>query len=267
MPAVRLLSQTGLGRFLAVAAAAGITTLSESDRLDLSVILGGGETPLLELTGAYQALANGGVRVPVRSVLRVEDAAGRVLWQPPVEPPVRVWSAEAAWLVTDILSDNEARSPAFGANSALRVNRPAAAKTGTTSDFRDNWTVGYTPDVVVGVWTGNADNHAMRDVSGITGAAPIWHDIVEDALVGRPPRNFPRPAGLVQAEVCLPSGLQPTEACARRRLEWFKAGTIPSAPDDYYRVLAVCAASGLPAGQGCADGRVYSGVSSSRRRR
>jgi penicillin-binding protein 1C len=251
VPAVKLLSQIGTGRFLALASAAGITTLGESDRFDLSLILGGGETPLLELTGAFAALANGGERPPVTAVLRVEDATGRVLWRPEPGRPVRVFSPQAAWLVTDILSDNEARAPSFGPNSPLRANRPAAAKTGTTSDFRDNWTVGYTPDLVVGVWVGNADNRSMRDVSGITGAAPIWHDIVEDALTGRPPRRFVRPVGLVQAEVCLPSGMKPAQYCARRRMEWFRSGTEPRADDTYYRVLPVCAATGLPATVGC----------------
>jgi penicillin-binding protein 1C len=260
VPAVRLLSQVGIGRFLAVAAAAGITTLRDADRLDLSVILGGGETPLLELTGAYTVLAAGGERRPPVAVLRVEDERGRVVWQPGPAAPTRVFSPEAAWLVTDILADNQARAPAFGPNSPLRVNRPAAAKTGTTSDFRDNLTVGYTPDLVVGVWVGNADNRPMRGVSGVTGAAPIWHDIVEDALTGRPPRPFDRPPGLTEAEVCLPSGMKPTEPCARRRLEWFRVGTEPREPDTYYRVLPVCAATGLLATTGCPDGRVVQRV-------
>ena len=260
VPAVRLASQIGVGRILAIAAAVGITTLSEVERFDLSVVLGGGETPLLELTGAYAALANGGERRPVSAVLRVEDAAGRVLWRPREEPPVRVFSPEAAWLVTDILSDNQARTPAFGAGSALRVNRPAAVKTGTTSDFRDNWTVGYTPELVVGVWVGNADNRSMRDVSGVTGAAPIWHDIVEDVLAGRPPRPFERPSTLVQAEVCLPSGLKPTPHCPRRRLEWFIPGTEPAVEDTYYRALPICAATGRIATRGCPDGPIVQRV-------
>lgn len=260
VPAVRLLSRIGTPRFLAIAAAAGITTLGESDRLDLAVILGGGETPLVELTGAYAALANGGERRPSSAVLRVEDARGRVVWRPRAAPPMRVFSPDAAWLVTDILADNAARTPAFGPNSPLRVNRPAAAKTGTTSDFRDNLTVGYTPDLVVGVWVGNADNRSMKQVSGISGAAPIWHDVIEDALTGRPPRPFARPPGLVQVEVCLPSGMKPTDTCARRRLEWFKAGTEPHEDDAYYRALPVCAADGRPATAGCPDGRAVSRV-------
>ncbi len=247
---MRLLQQEGIPRFLATAAAAGITTLADRDGVDLSVILGGAETPLLELTDAFAGLAAGGERRPVRAILRIEDARGRILWQPPALPPVRMLSPESAWLVTDILADNEARTPAFGGNSPLLVNRPAAVKTGTTSDFRDNWTVGYTPDLVVGVWTGNPDNHPMKDISGVTGAAPIWHDLIEDALAGRPPRTFSRPPGLVRAEVCLPSGQRPTAACARRRMEWFKAGTEPREDDSYYRALLVCAATGLPAPAG-----------------
>jgi penicillin-binding protein 1C len=260
VPAVRLLQQIGIPRFLAIASAGGITTLGETDRFDLSLILGGGETPLLELTGAYTALANGGERQPLVAMLRVENAHGQVVWRPKPQPAVRVYSPEAAWLVTDILADNEARTPAFGANSPLRVNRPAAAKTGTTSDFRDNWTVGYTPDLVVGVWVGNADNRSMKDVSGISGAAPIWHDVIEDALTGRPPRPFVRPPGVTQTEVCLPSGLRPTETCGRRRLEWFKAGMEPEHNDDYYRVVPVCAGTGLAATTGCPEGAIVERV-------
>ena len=103
-----------------------------------------------------------------------------------------------AYLVTDILSDNLARASTFGEGSALRLlSRPAAVKTGTTTDWRDNWTVGYTPDLVVGVWTGNADNEPMQHVSGVVGAAPIWHDVMETLLKGRPVREFVEPPGMV----------------------------------------------------------------------
>src|SRR5205814_1432543 len=94
----------------------------------------------------------------------------------------RAISPQVAYLITSILSDNSARIPAFGEDSVLRLSRPAAAKTGTTTDFRDNWTLGYTPDLVTGVWVGNANNAAMYKVSGISGAGPIWHDFMESAL-------------------------------------------------------------------------------------
>ena len=107
-----------------------------------------------------------------------------------------------AWLISDILSDDNARLLGFQPNSVLRLDRPAAVKTGTTTDFHDNWTVGYTPDLVVGVWAGNANHEAMRDITGLTGAAPMWAETIRALLAGTPEKGFTRPAGLVQVEVC-----------------------------------------------------------------
>ena len=126
-------------------------------------------------------------------------------------------SPQIAYLITSILSDDLARIPAFGEDSVLNLSRPAAAKTGTTTDFRDNWTLGYTPDLAVGVWAGNANNAPMYRVTGITGAGPIWHDFMEEALRGMPEKKFARPDGIVEKEICDASGLLPTDrlpACA-----------------------------------------------------
>jgi membrane carboxypeptidase/penicillin-binding protein PbpC len=131
-------------------------------------------------------------------------------------------------LITDILSDPTARVPTFGEISALNLTRPAAVKTGTTTDFRDNWAVGYTPELVVGVWVGNADNEPMRHVTGVTGAAPIWHDVMEVALKGQPTHDFTRPEGLVETEVCAVSGRLPGPDCPHRVKEWFIVGTEPT---------------------------------------
>jgi membrane peptidoglycan carboxypeptidase len=136
----------------------------------------------------------------------VEDSEGNLLLSSPLptrgSAGERVLDERVAYLISDILGDEVARIPSFGEGSALKLTRPAAAKTGTTTDFRDNWTVGYTPDLVVGVWTGNADNEPMRDVSGISGAAPIWHDLMEAAQKGQPVHEFQQPEGLVEIEVC-----------------------------------------------------------------
>ena len=140
-----------------------------------------------------------------------------------------------AWLVSDMLSDNGARLISFGPNSVLNIGRPAAVKTGTTNDFRDNWTVGYTPDLVVGVWVGNADLEPMRDATGLTGAAPIWHNFMRTILDGSPERPFVRPNGLVQQEVCALSGLLMSEACPFPRTDWFIAGTVPVNTDSFYQ--------------------------------
>jgi membrane carboxypeptidase/penicillin-binding protein PbpC len=143
-----------------------------------------------------------------------------------------------AFWITDILSDNAARLPAFGEESILTLTRPAAAKTGTTTDWRDNWTVGYTPQLVVGVWAGNADNTPMVDVSGITGAAPIWHDMMEEALKSQPMADFVAPHGMAKMEVCAVSGLLPGTWCPRRQ-EWFISGQGPEAICTMHRLVPV----------------------------
>jgi membrane carboxypeptidase/penicillin-binding protein PbpC len=150
-----------------------------------------------------------------------------------------------AFLITDILSDNEARIPSFGPASPLKIGRPAAAKTGTTTDFRDNWTVGYTPNLVVGVWVGNADNSRMIEVSGITGAGPIWHEFMRRVLVGQPELEFPVPTGLERAKVCATSGLLPTEDCPKTRWEWFIVGTVPTDDDTFYQRFTLDKRTGL----------------------
>ncbi|MEJ5309338.1 MAG: PBP1A family penicillin-binding protein [Anaerolineae bacterium] len=225
--AVKVLDTIGIEALTDMARRLGITTFDNPDRIGLAIGLGGGEVRLLELTAAYTAFANGGYAVQPRVIRRVEDTDGTALWEPPGGMGDRVLDARVAYLITDILSDDLARVPTFGEGSVLNLSRPAAVKTGTTTDFRDNWTVGYTPQLVVGVWVGNADNETMKEVSGITGAAPIWHDVMEAALKGQPVQAFARPAGLVDVEVCALSGELPGPDCPHRIVETFIAGTEP----------------------------------------
>jgi membrane peptidoglycan carboxypeptidase len=250
VPAVRLLEAVGIEEAVALGRDLGLTSFRDPDDYDLSLTLGGGEVRLLDLSAAYGAFASGGLRVEPVAVVRVEDAEGRTLYEAPSAPGPRVLSAETAYLISDILADNAARAPAFGVNSALRLAHPAAVKTGTTTDFRDNWTVGYTPDLVVGVWVGNPDGSAMRDVSGVDGAAPVWRDVMLAGLKHRPERRFDPPPGIERVEVCLPSGLLPTSECRRRRVELFAAGTAPVRTDDYYRGVPACGSAGST---GCND--------------
>ncbi|HIP95668.1 MAG TPA: penicillin-binding protein, partial [Anaerolineae bacterium] len=205
---------------------------------------GGGEVRLLELTAAYAAFATGGYKVEPVSILRVEDANGQVLYKSPAGVGPLVLDPRVAYLITDILSDDTARMPGFGEESMLHLTRPAAAKTGTTTDWRDNWTVGYTPDLATGVWVGNADNSPMRDVSGISGAAPIWHDFMEEALKGHPALAFTRPDGLVEVEVCALSGLRPNPHCPHRRTELFISGTEPTETCAIHQLVRLDAATG-----------------------
>ncbi len=236
IPAVKALQFIGIPALKEMAARLGITTLTRDD-YGLSLTLGGGEVSLLELTGAFAVFANNGIRVPVTTILYIEDNQGNVLLdnrQPPGGEPVL--RPEHAYLITSILSDREARCPAFGCPNALELSRPAAVKTGTTNDFRDAWAVGYTPDLVVGVWVGNADYTPMDRVPGSLGAAPIWHDFMEAALKGKPVRDFVRPPGIVEMEICADSGAQPTPYCPRRRTELFAADQPPLGPEhDWYQ--------------------------------
>ncbi len=225
--AVKVLDAIGVDALTEMARRLGITTFDDPDRIGLAIGLGGGEVRLLELTAAYAAFANGGYAVQPRMIQRVEDADGAVLWGPRGGVGDRALDARVAYLITDILSDDLARLPTFGEGSVLNLSRPAAVKTGTTTDFRDNWTVGYTPQLVVGVWVGNADNETMKEVTGITGAAPIWRDAMEAALKGQPVQTFARPDGLVDVEVCALSGELPGSDCPHRIVETFIAGTEP----------------------------------------
>ncbi|MEE8390123.1 MAG: PBP1A family penicillin-binding protein [Anaerolineae bacterium] len=261
--AVKVLDHVGIERMTALARSMGITTFDEADRFGLALTLGGGEVRLLELTAAYGAFANTGYRVEPVTITRVEDSQGRVLKAWEAAPGPRVMDERVAYLITDILSDNLARTPTFGEGSALRLSRPAAVKTGTTSDWRDNWTVGYTPDLVVGVWTGNADNEPMQNVSGVVGAAPVWHDVMETLLKGRRVREFVEPSGMVQVEICADSGLLPKAGgrgqeagqqparCPHTITELFIAGTEPTQSDDWHWLFTLDARNGLLAGPDC----------------
>src|SRR5690606_27411406 len=225
----------------------GISTLVNPEDYDLSLTLGGGEVRLLELAAAYGAFANGGQRVEPVLILDVTDAEGEVVYSARSGLGGRVLDERVAWLISDILSDNHARAPAFTTHSILQIGRPAAVKTGTTADYRDNWTVGYTPNLVVGAWVGNADNPPMVNISGVSGAGPVWHQFMRTVLRGQPAMSFERPEGLVQVEVCTLSGLLPTPDCPYTRREWFISGTEPTTYDTIYTRVELDAASGLPA--------------------
>jgi penicillin-binding protein 1C len=247
IPAVVALQEVGLNNVLALSGRLGISTLNNPDDYDLSLTLGGGDVRLLELTAAYAAFATGGRAVHPVSILEIRNAAGEIITTGQGGPSGQVIDPRVAWLITDILSDNTARAPAFTTHSILQIGRPAAVKTGTTSDYRDNWTIGYTPDLVTGVWVGNPDNASMIEISGVSGAGPIWHGFMRAVLKGQPEAEFQRPAGLMQTEICTLSGLLPTPDCPYTRSEWFIEGTQPTQPDTLYRHLTLDSATGLPA--------------------
>ncbi|MBN1886428.1 MAG: PBP1A family penicillin-binding protein [Thermoflexales bacterium] len=262
IPAVKVLDQVGIERMIELARQMGIRTFGDSERYGLALTLGGGEVRLLDMAAAYAVLANGGYAVEPAAVLEVRDARGALRYRWRQAPAPSVLDERVAFLVSDILSDPQARAPAFGEWNVLRLSVPAAAKTGTTSDWRDNWTLGYTPELVAGVWVGNANNQPMLHVSGITGAGPIWHDFMEAVLKGQPARPFSPPQGLLRVEVCALSGLlpNPAAACPHTRTEWFIAGTQPTQYDTFYRRVKLDGATGQPATAATPAGRVVERV-------
>lgn len=195
IPAVKMIYLTGIERVLDLAENLGYTTLNDRSRFGLSLVLGGGEVKLLEHVAAYGALANDGARYDTVSILKVEDNKGNVLqeWKP--SQGQEVIDPAVARQTTDILQDNNARAYIFGASNRLTLpNRPVAAKTGTTNDFHDAWTLGYTPSLVAGVWVGNNNNKEMsRGADGSVVAAPIWQEFMQKALAEAPIENFPPP--------------------------------------------------------------------------
>jgi len=207
--------------------------------------------PLIEMTSAYQTIANQGVRVPPTAIMKITDSLGRVI--EPTRPPAQpILNPNHAYLMTHILADNQARSAAFGTNSVLRLSFPSAVKTGTTNDYRDNWTIGFSPDIVTGVWTGNSDNSPMEGVSGVAGAGPIWHDFMEAAHEGLPAKDFVIPAEIVAIEVCADSGTLPSPVCPERRREIFYSSQPPLGPEkDIHQIIRIDRASGLLANEFC----------------
>jgi 1A family penicillin-binding protein len=284
--AVRVLDSIGIPALLDMARRLGISTLGDAGagRYGLSLTLGGGEVTPLELTAAYGALANGGRRVEPYSIVSITDAQGFSLLDErrktkdessamldgsnvPSSFVLRPWSEQqqvlspqVAYLITDILSDRYARMRAFGAQSVLDIDRPAAAKTGTTSDWRDNWTIGYTPDRVVGVWVGNADGQPMEAIGGVSGAGPLWHDVMLAAHRGLPPRPFARPEGIVELTICAEGGLLPSPSCPATRRERFLAGSEPRQPDASHVAVKIDPRLGCRAPAGYPADRVVTRV-------
>jgi membrane peptidoglycan carboxypeptidase len=228
----------------------GITSQNRPD-YGLSLTLGGGDVTLLEMTSAYAALASGGRRVRPSPILRIEDSEGRLIAEGPAEPGEQVLDARYAYWITDILSDDEARLPTFGPDNILELSRPAAAKTGTTDDYRDAWTIGYTPDLVAGVWVGNSDNTPMDRVYGSRGAGPIWHGFMEDALANTPVQGFAMPDEMVTVDICPISGKLHTDKCPPAVQEIFLAGTEPTTACDVHVDVRICSVSGQLANEFC----------------
>jgi len=194
VPSVKTLYLAGVEDTINLAEAMGITTLEDRSRFGLSLVLGGAEVRLVDLVSAYGVFANDGIRNPWLFIKRVENSKGEVLEEYKPEPK-RILDEQTARLVTDILSDNNARAPVFGFNNSLFIpGREVAAKTGTTQENRDAWVVGYSPSIAAGVWTGNNDNKSMTQAgAGISASGPLWHEFMLKALEKSPVENFNKP--------------------------------------------------------------------------
>lgn len=237
IPAVKMLALNGLDSFIATASAMGINSWKDPSQYGLSLTLGGGEVTMYDLVTAFGTFANEGVTVPLTSILKVETYNGKVLeqfdpdkvanltsvlpekwsdfWSSlptekplPTDPRVTL-PEEVAFIISDILADNGARSAAFGPSSQLVIpGHTVSVKTGTTNDLKDNWTVGYTPDYLAATWVGNNDNSSMSYVaSGVTGASPIWNNIMKKLLKNVKDKPLIKPEGITNYQVCNLSGL------------------------------------------------------------
>lgn len=191
VPAVKVLYLTGIDAAIDLAHKMGITTLNDRHRYGLSLVLGGGEVKLLDMASAFSVFATEGVRNPATPILKIVDGQGNT-YEQLSSSPQRVIDVQIARKINSILSDNNARTPIFGPHSSLVIDgKTVAAKTGTTSEFRDAWTVGYTPSISVGVWAGNNNNKPMRaGADGVFVAAPIWKDFMVRILADRPDEKF-----------------------------------------------------------------------------
>ena len=230
VPAVKVLSALGVEQMVEMGQEMGITSWDDPSRFGLSLTLGGGEIRMIDLAVAYGTLANLGLRVNLNPILEIKNYKGEIIESREENSKAqRALAANVAYLLTDILSDNQARTPAFGPSSLLNIKNHShvAVKTGTTQNLRDNWTVGYTPDYLVATWVGNNDNTPMSYVaSGITGASPIWNKTMTYLLKDIPDKEFNQPEDLKNIQVCSLTNTLPCNGCPAK-WELFLPGTEP----------------------------------------
>lgn len=246
IPAVKMLALVGVKNVMDLGYRMGLSTwepTSENvNRVGLSLTLGGKEVRLLDLTSAFGVLANSGVKQEPVSILKVIDASGRSLYEYQQSSGTKVLDEGIAFIISDILSDNGARSAAFGTRSVLNISgKTVSVKTGTTDEKRDNWTVGFTPSVVVGVWVGNNDNSKMNPniASGITGASPIWQKVMTFALKGKDDEKPTPPGNVSLIEIDGLLGSKNRDGSPTRK-EYFIKGTEPSEVSSAYQRQKVC---------------------------
>lgn len=250
VPAVKMLAMIGLRDFLQQCYDMGLTSLEPTqetiDNLGLSASLGGGETTLIELANAYSVFANGGNKVEPQAVLEIEDFNGKQIYKKKNEKGKEVLSKEISFIISHILSDNNARIDTFGPSSYLTVpGKTVAVKTGTTNDKRDNWAVGYTKEIALAVWVGNNDNSTMNQQisSGATGASPIWHNVMVELLKKYKDGIIEKPDKVKAVTVDSFLGGLPRDGYPTRS-EYFVEGTEPTETSPFYKKLKISKSNG-----------------------
>lgn len=252
IPAVKALRIVGIENMLGTAEKMGITTFGSKENYGLALALGSGETKLLEMTNAYSVFAAQGLFRKASPILEVKDSYGNVLYKHK-DAGKRVLSEEVAFLISDILSDDGARSEVFGANSLLNITgHQVAVKTGTTDDKRDNYAIGFTPSIVVGVWVGNSNNERMNPAvaSGISGATPLWREFMLYYLDKKTPSKFVAPKTVKKMRVDSLTGMLPMDEFSSRE-EWFAKGTEPTSRSEWFQRIEVCKDDGRIANESC----------------
>jgi len=243
--AVKVAALVGVKDVLKIGHAMGLATWEPTDanlkRVGLSLPLGGAEVKMVDMATAFGVFAAGGMRMELVAILKVVDSSGKTLFEHKPVSPRQELEPDVAFIISSILSDNDARKEIFGLRSHLVVSgKTVAAKTGTTDDKRDNWTVGYTPSRVVITWVGNNDNTPMSPTlaSGVTGAAPIWNRIMREAIKNIPDEPFERPEGVIEMDIDAFGGGLPFENQPVRK-EFFIRGTEPTGPAAIYQKLKI----------------------------
>ncbi len=280
IPAVRTLALNGVKEFVPFAQKMGLSTIEDPDRYGLSLTLGGGEVKMVDMAVAFGVFANSGIKQQLISILKVEDYKVKTLEKTEVQEGDRVLSVGTSYIISHILYDNNARSAAFGTSSFLNVSGhpEVSVKTGTTNDKRDNWTIGYTPEVAAVVWVGNNDNTPMSAVaSGVTGASPIWNRIIKNALdkieqgqmsgTGQDRLThehvwMPKPTDVVGTNICATTGTLPPNADEANpgcptRFEFFLEEFPPLPPVALNRDVAVFNDTGMLASHDAAPEQIH----------
>jgi penicillin-binding protein 1C len=229
IPAIEAMQKVGIDNVIQNAKAAGLTTLDKTAaEYGLPLALGSGQAKLIEMTNAYAAFANQGNHNTVQLVLNIVNKNKQKIYEEKATSN-QVWTPGTAFIISSILSDNNARSEIFGSSLTVAANRPVAVKTGTTEDYRDAWTIGYTPSLAIGVWIGNNDNSKMSSVAGSSGSGPIWMSLMRQLLGGKPVEKFAQPSTVVAHDVCRSDGALAQKSGDNTYTEYFLTGTLPTA--------------------------------------